>query len=109
MKSVFATIGMLVLTAGLAAAQDKAATEKALIANEMKLSEAVAKGDKTTFTSMIAPDSWSADGNGFMKVSEFVTMFDQLKVTSWKITEASENKSLRLSGVDSLPVPSGER
>lgn len=88
MKSVFATIGMLVLTAGMAAAQDKAATEKALIAGEQKLNEAVAKGDKATFTSMVGPDAWSADGNGFAKVSDFVTMFDQLKVTTWKISDS---------------------
>jgi hypothetical protein len=87
MRSVFATIGMLVLTAGIASAQDKAALEKALIANETKMNEAVAKGDKATFTSMLAPDAWSADGTGIMKVSEFVTMFDQVKITSWKIVD----------------------
>lgn len=88
MKRVFATLGMLVLTAGLAAGQDKAALEKALIANETKMSEAVAKGDKAVFSSMVAPDAWSADGGGFMKVSDFLTMFDQVKVTSWKISDA---------------------
>jgi len=88
MKSVFAAFGMLVLTAGMAAAQDKAATEKALIASEQKLNEAVAKGDKATFSAMIAPDAWSADSNGFSKVSDFVAMFDQVKVTSWKISDA---------------------
>jgi Domain of unknown function (DUF4440) len=87
MRNMFAAVGMLVLTAGMVAAQDKAALEKALIANETKISEAVAKGDKATFTAMVTPDSWSADGNGIMKVSDFIPMFDQLKVTSWKIVE----------------------
>ena len=57
------TLGLLALTANLAVAQDKAALEKALIANENKLNDAVAKGDKATFTAMVAPDAWSADGN----------------------------------------------
>ena len=87
MRRMFATIGILVLTAGWAAAQDKAALEKALVANETKLNEAVAKGDKATFTAMVAPDAWSADGTGITKVSDFITMFDQVKITSWKITD----------------------
>jgi len=87
MKKVFATIGILALTAGYAAAQDKAALEKALIANETKLNEAVAKGDKATFSSMVAPDAWSADGNGPMKVSDFIAAFDQIKVKTWKISD----------------------
>jgi len=87
MKRLFAAIGMLALTAGLATAQDKAALEKALLANENKINDAVAKGDKATFTSLIAPDAWSADGTGIMKVSDFVAEFDQIKVTSWKIVD----------------------
>jgi Domain of unknown function (DUF4440) len=87
MRNMFAAVGMLVLTAGMVAAQDKAGLEKALIANENKISEAVAKGDKATFTAMVTPDAWSADGTGIMKVSDFITMFDQLKVTNWKIIE----------------------
>jgi hypothetical protein len=87
MKKVFWTLGLLALTANLAAAQDKAALEKALLANENKINDAVAKGDKATFTALVAPDAWSADGNGPMKVSDFISAFDQIKVTSWKITE----------------------
>lgn len=87
MKKVFATLGMLALTAGMAAAQDKAATEKALIANETRINEAVAKTDKAAFNALVAPDAWSADGNGFMKVSDFSAMMDQLKVKTWKISD----------------------
>ena len=89
MKIAFATLGLLAFAAGLAAAQDKASIEKALVANERKLNEAVAKGDKATFTSLIAPGAWSADGNGFMKVGDFVAVFDQLKVTSWTISDST--------------------
>jgi len=87
MRKAFAIIGILSLTAAAAAAQDRAAAEKALVANEMKVTEAVAKGDKATFTSMVANDAWSADNTGITRVSDFVTMFDQLKVSSWKITD----------------------
>jgi len=88
MKKVWiATLGMLALTAGMAAAQDKTATEKALIANENKINTAVAKGDKAGFNALVAPDAWSADGNGFMKVSDFSSMMEQLKVTTWKIAD----------------------
>jgi hypothetical protein len=86
-RRLIAALGMLVLAAGVAGAQDKAATEKALIANEHKINEAVAKGDKATFTSLVTPDAWSADGNGFMKVSDFSSMMDQLKLTKWNITD----------------------
>lgn len=87
MRKAVAIIGFLALTSPLAAAQDKAAAEKTILANEMKITEAVAKGDKATFTSMVAPDAWSADSTGIIKVSDFVTMFDQLKVSNWKITD----------------------
>jgi hypothetical protein len=87
MTKTFATIGILWLTTGIGAAQDKAEREKALLANEMKVTEAVAKGDKATFTSMVANDAWSADNTGITKVSDFVTMFDQIKVSTWKITD----------------------
>lgn len=65
----------------------KAATEKALIANENKLNEAVAKGDLPTFKSFIAPDAMSADGSGIMPVAEFIKEFSQIKITAWKITD----------------------
>ena len=107
-KKVVWTLGALVLSAGLAAAQEKpavkkpapaapaakpaaggdhAALDKALIANEHKMNEAVAKGDKATFSSMLASDATSADEGGFMKVSDFVPMMDQVKVADWKISD----------------------
>jgi len=88
MRRLFATLGILALSAGMAAAQDKAATEKVLIANEQAVNGAVAKGDKAAFTALVAPDAWSADNNGFMKVSDFVPMLDQVKVTTWKMADA---------------------
>ena len=75
------------LTAGMAAAQDKAATEKALIANEHKINDGGREeATRPAFNALVAPDAWSADGNGFMKVSDFSSMMEQLKVTTWKIS-----------------------
>jgi hypothetical protein len=88
MRRVFAIFGVLVLSAGLAAAQDKAATEKALIANENKVNDAVAKGDKAAFSALVPSDSMMADGNGVMTTADFLPVFDTVKITTWKITDA---------------------
>ena len=106
MKLMSVTIGACVLTlsASLATAQtapkkapaapaapvasDKAAIEKALIANEQKVSDAVAKGDAAAFSSMIAADAWMIDeGMGVAPVSEFVKILKPgvLKVTGMKL------------------------
>jgi hypothetical protein len=87
MRKVVWTLGVLALTAGMAAAQDKAALEKALIANEHKINEAVAKADRAGFTALTAADGMSADGNGFMKIGDFTPIMDQAKIQSWKISE----------------------
>jgi hypothetical protein len=87
MRKTIWALGVLALTAGLAAAQDKAALEKTLIANEHKINEAVAKGDKAAFSSLTAPEGWSADSNGFMKVGDFVPMMDQMKLKTWKMSD----------------------
>jgi ketosteroid isomerase-like protein len=104
MKKIGWTFGLLALSSGMASAQDTnelkptaaivyetvqapSALDKALIANEHKINEAVAKGDKAGFTALVTPDAWSMDAMGPMKVSEFANMFDQLKVKTWKITD----------------------
>ena len=70
-----------------AQAASKAATEKALIANENKVSEAVAKHDLKTFNDLVAADGLSADMGGFMKVAEFTKTFDQVKISAWHIMD----------------------
>ena len=105
MKKVVWMFGMLALASGMASAQEvnelaptplpyyesaaqaSSALDKAIIANENKINDAVAKGDKAAFTAMVVPDAWSLDGNGTMKVSEFAAMLDQMKVKTWKITD----------------------
>ena len=85
MKIAIRALVLLVLAPGLSFAQDKAALEKALIANEQKINEAVAKGDKATFSSLVAADAVSVDKGGFMPIAEFLKVFDQIKIKNWKI------------------------
>ena len=75
----------LALIPGLAYGQDKAALEKTLIANEQKINDAVAKGDKAGFEALIAPGAVSVDKGGFMPIAEFLKAFDQIKLTSSKV------------------------
>ena len=68
-------------------AGSKAAIEKALIDNENKINEAVAKNDVKTFLSLLAPEAVAGDTGGFMKASDFSKTMGQLKVTSWHIMD----------------------
>jgi hypothetical protein len=70
-----------------AQAGSKAATEKMLIANEAKINEAVAKRDVKAFNDLVASDAVSADGNGFMKVADFLKTIDQLKIASFHVMD----------------------
>jgi hypothetical protein len=104
MKKVTWTLGMLVvgiLTSGAAYAQDvneptqqdmpsrptANTLDKALLASEKKINEAFAKGDKAAFAALVSPTSLSADANGFMKGSDMLAMFEQVKITSWSISD----------------------
>lgn len=90
MRAGFAATAVLTLGCGAAVfaqAGPKAALEKTLIANESKVSEAVAKHDVKTFSDLVAADAVSADQDGFMKVSEFLKSIDQLKVAAWHIMD----------------------
>jgi hypothetical protein len=104
MKKFAWMLGILAVTSGVAAAQDvnelvpapgyqaatapeRSALDKALIANENKVADALMKKDKAAFTALVATDGWSIDGNGVMKTSELVGMLDQLVIKSYKITD----------------------
>jgi hypothetical protein len=77
---------LMVLAAVHAFAQaSKAAAEKAIVANENKINDAVAKHDLKTFNELVAPDAVSGDDAGFMKVADFTKTIDQLKVSTWHI------------------------
>jgi hypothetical protein len=106
MKKVVLTLGVLALTSGMAFAQDvnepeptavarqaakgtadHSALEKALIANENKVADALMKKDKAAFASLVAADGWSIDGNGFMKNSDMTAALDQLVIKNYKISD----------------------
>jgi hypothetical protein len=79
--------------ASAAAAPDRAAIEKTLIANERTVNDAFAKGNAAGFRSLVAADSWSIDPmGGRMSTAEMLKGFDQMaketKVTSWDITDS---------------------
>jgi hypothetical protein len=87
MHSRVLTAALVVLaSAAPAFAQaSKAATEKALIANENKINDAVAKRDVKAFNDLVASDAVSADMGGFMKASDFTKTMDQMKVENWHV------------------------
>lgn len=87
MRSTLLAAGLALACAAPAFAQagGKAATEKALIANEQKINDAVMKHDTAAFTALVAPDAVSADMGGIMKVSDFIKSMDQAKIQSFQI------------------------
>ena len=92
MHSRLLAVALLFLVLGSAApvfaqAASKATIEKALIANENKINEAVAKSDVKTFNNLVAADAVSADMNGFMKVSDFAKTLDKMKISTWHIMD----------------------
>lgn len=104
MKKVVWTLAMLALTCAAAQAQDvnelvpapeyqapaastMSALDKALIANERKVADALMKKDRTTLSSLMSADGWSGDASGFMKTSEFLGALDQLAIKSYKISD----------------------
>jgi hypothetical protein len=89
---------VVVLVAGLVAMplaqgaskadSDKAAAEKAIVAAEQKVIEAIAKGDLGAFKGLVSSDGWSISPNGPMANSEFEKNFKQAKIEpGWKINE----------------------
>jgi len=101
MKKAFWTLAMLALTSGAAYAQDVNeptqqdmparptgnTLDKALIANEKKINEAVAKGDKAAFSALVSATSISADANGFSKGSDMAAMLEHAKIASWAVSD----------------------
>lgn len=105
LKTIVLAIALLALTGGAAAAQDvnelvpapeyvapeqapeRSALDKALIANERKIADALMKKDKTAFTALVPGDSWTIDGNGLMKASEMAAGLDQLVIKSYTISD----------------------
>ena len=77
---------LLVSTLAVAEPPNKAAVEKAIVANENAINTAVAKGDLAGFKKYVASDGWSVDAGGVMAVADFEKQFSQVKVEpGWKI------------------------
>lgn len=92
MRSKLLAAAFLFVVLGCAApafaqAASKTAIEKALIANENKVNEAVAKNDVKTFNDLVAADAVSADMGGFMKVADFAKNLDKMKISTWHIMD----------------------
>lgn len=91
MRSKLLAAAFLVLgcaAPAFAQAASKTAIEKALITNENKVNEAVAKNDVKTFNDLVAADAVSADMGGFMKVADFAKNLDKMKISTWHIMDA---------------------
>jgi hypothetical protein len=86
-KTLFSALVLtMVGTTAHAQTPNKAAVEKAIIANEQAVNEAVAKRDLAGFKKHVASDAWSVDPGGSMAVAEFEKNFSQIKVEpGWKI------------------------
>jgi hypothetical protein len=68
-------------------AQNDAAAEKQLIANERMISEAVNKKDLKMFHAMVDPAGIGVDAVGFTRVSDMDKMFQQMNITESKIDQ----------------------
>lgn len=66
---------------------DKAAMEAALLVNEQKLNEAVAKGTVTAFKALVADTGWSVDQGGPVSALDFAKSLAQIKIDpGWATT-----------------------
>jgi hypothetical protein len=69
-----------------------AEAEKALVANERAVMDAVAKGNAAAFKEHVAADSWAVDPmSGRMSTADFLAGFDkmtkEMKLTSWDLSD----------------------
>jgi len=69
---------------------DRAAVEKAIMANENRINDAFAKGDSAGMKPMIAPDAMVVDPSGAMLVTEFFKQMPTMaiKITAQQLTNA---------------------
>ena len=107
MSKIVGTVAAILLAVA-AGAQEKAppdklddATEKLLIANERTLYGAVAKGDKTSFQSLVAPEGVWTTPYGFVPMGLLADGLEQFQVPKWGIENprvlwSDENSALLL-------------
>ncbi len=58
-----------------------------LEAKERRIQESVKKKDIEGFMSMVDPDGWSADANGFMPVSSMREMIKEIEIRSYSMED----------------------
>lgn len=92
MTNTLTVLMALLMAAAVASPQDSAvpkrdeATEKALIANERALQEAVAKADKAAFESLVAlSDGVWTTKQGFVLMRQLADSLHGFKFTKWEI------------------------
>ena len=79
---LWAIVGSMVPAAVLGQARADAATEAALIDNERRLVQAVARGDQATFRTHMADDATWASGTGFVPAAMFAESLAQANVAT---------------------------
>jgi ketosteroid isomerase-like protein len=84
-RAALAAVLVLLSSPVWARAQNMAAVEKQLIANERAVNEAFAKGDVKAFRSMVTADGFSIDPLGMMTVADYEKMFAGVKIAKWNI------------------------
>src|SRR6185295_7040911 len=85
-RTTLLLVTLALATSATAQAPNHAATEKAILANEMAVTTAFAKGDAATIQKHLLPDGVGVDPMGGTPVSEMVTMLGQMKMEpGWKI------------------------
>ena len=84
-----AVVVVLALSVGMGAqAMDKAAAEKALMANEQKVNDAFQKKDVATFKSLVAADGVAVDASGItMGMADIEKMIAGTDVTEFQISD----------------------
>jgi len=84
LKAVVLTASMLLSTSA-AFAQNAMATK--LMAAENKMLDDLTAGKKDAFFAVVAPNSWSVDEGGWMKIDDFKQAWDQIKIQSSKTSD----------------------
>jgi hypothetical protein len=84
-----AVVVVLAMSVGMGAqAMDKAAVEKALMANEQKVNDAFQKKDVATFKSLVAADGVAVDASGItMGMADIEKMIAGTDVTEFQISD----------------------
>ena len=93
MRKTSGMVAVILLAMGVTDAQEKSGAkptatgtiETTLIANERALQEAVAKGDRAAFQSLVLPEGVWTSKSGFIPMNLLLDGLDSFNVTKWDI------------------------